>query len=197
MQRGFAREVEAACLAWPEALALGGFTLKPRRGTSGRGRVGGPVHGFDAAAVRGGAARLARRGGAILEPWLARECDLSVVAWISAPEAAAGGPPITLLAALEQIVSESGLWLGHRGEIDRRGRIYSGTPWDDDMREAAATAAHAAQRAGHLGPCGIDGFSYIDATRDRGERRGEQGGTRRAPHGGEQGSARRAADGNE
>lgn len=159
----FADRVREACLAWPAPFASGGYTLKPRLGTSGRGRVGGSAQAFDPAPVRGAAARLARRGGAILEPWLERVRDLSVVAWIAPPKASAEALPVTLLATLEQIVSASGLWLGHCGEIDRRGRIHAGTTWDEGMREAASLAAEAARRAGFSGPCGIDGFAYREA----------------------------------
>jgi hypothetical protein len=67
---------------------------------------------------------------------------------------------VTVVAGLRQIVSAAGAWRGHRGEIDRRGRIYSGTPDDDAMREAAASIAGAARAEGHHGPCGIDGFTF-------------------------------------
>lgn len=157
----FAREVGDACRSWPDAFVRRGFTLKPRHGTSGRGRVGGAVGDFDVARVQQAASRLSQRGGTILEPWLERASDLSVVMWIASHASAQGRPRVTQIAALEQVVNASGLWLGHRGEMDLRGRIYSGTRWDDDMREAAAVAADAACAAGHLGPCGIDGFSYV------------------------------------
>lgn len=157
---GFAASVRERVEAWSPALGAHGFTLKPRLGTSGRGRVAGRVESFDLEATARAAPRLAERGGAILEPWLKRACDLSVVAWLSRHGTTPDFPSLTILAALEQVVTASGLWLGHRGEVDRRGRLWSGTPHDDAMREAAASVANAAHAVGYHGPCGVDGFTF-------------------------------------
>jgi hypothetical protein len=61
--------------AWPDELARTA-TLKPRLGTSGRGRV--RAHDPDAPELAGALPRLAARGGALLEPWLERIADYSV-----------------------------------------------------------------------------------------------------------------------
>lgn len=149
--------ITAAVASWP-AFAREAFTLKPRHGTSGRGRL--DVEGaLDAGALRSALPGLASRGGAILEPWLEREVDLSAQLHLAAAgDSQAGG--VVLLGTLEQRVSRRGTFLGHRGEIDSRGRVFSGLPDDEDLREAAAAVAGAALRRGYTGPCGVDGFVF-------------------------------------
>lgn len=138
--------------AWPD-WTRGRFTLKPRIGGSGRGRVGGA--GDDALeAVRGALPRLARQGGAILEPWLERELDLSVQLLV------ADDGTLTLLATLEQQLSSSGVYRGHRGRLDHRYRIASGQRVEAELLEPAAALARAAHRAGYRGPCGVDAFVF-------------------------------------
>ena len=152
-------ETLAAQLAgWPE-WTRGRFTLKPRLGSSGRGRVGGRAEALEPEKLRGALSRLARQGGALLEPWLHREVDLSAMLHIAEPGRAEGGG-VTLLGTAEQRLAPSGVYLGHLGEIDSRGRVFSGGPWEESMREAAGAIAGQAQRAGYWGPCGIDGFSF-------------------------------------
>lgn len=128
------------------------FTLKPRFGTSGRGRVAGT--GERIAAGKGGFRRLSDSGGAILEPWLRRTIDLSAQMWI--------GPDgqIVLLGTTELLVEPSGLYRGHRGTIDSRGRVHSASRYDESLREAAAAVARAAFAAGYWGPCGLDAFVF-------------------------------------
>jgi len=138
--------------SWPKGLARA-FTLKPRLGTSGRGRVAGSAEEVDTPALRGALPRLAARGGALLEPWFARSCDLSAQLFVD-PD---GG--VTLLGTLEQLVTPSGLFLGHRGEIDSRGRVFSGNPFEESLREAAPLVAVAAAAEGFHGPCGVDAFA--------------------------------------
>jgi hypothetical protein len=143
---------------WP-AWVDGAFTLKPRLGSSGRGRVGGRAPALETAKIRAALPRLARQGGAVLEPWLQRETDLSVMLHI-APAAGTADGAITLLGASEQLLAPSGVYLGHLGEIDSRGRVFSGGPWEEPMREAAAAAASRARAQGYWGPCGVDGFAF-------------------------------------
>ncbi len=144
--------MQEAMASWPNPLDRN-FTLKPRLGTSGRGRVPGVGGNPDSQAVRGALKRLARRGGAILEPWFKRETDLSAQLHVSSTG------EITLLGSLEQIVAPSGMLIGHRAEIDSRGRLFSGTPYDETVREAAVCVARAAHAEGFHGPCGIDAFT--------------------------------------
>jgi hypothetical protein len=149
--------LRAALAAWPD-WTHGRFTLKPRQGGSGRGRIGGRADALDPSTLRGSLPRLSERGGAILEPWLDRSIDLSVLLHLDpAPDSSA---PIVMLASLEQWVTPSGGWQGHLGEIDSRGRVFSGSEFDEPMREAAAALAGAARARGLHGPCGVDGLAF-------------------------------------
>jgi len=145
------REIEAKLARWP-AWTAGRFTLKPRFGTSGRGRIAG--HAGRVAEVSGGFARLAESGGAMLEPWLKRTCDLSAQLWIASDQ------QLVLLGTTELLVEGSGLYRGHRGFIDSRGRVTSGNRHDEALREAAVAVAQAAIAAGYHGPCGVDAFAF-------------------------------------
>lgn len=147
------RRMQSMIESWPSELGRN-FTLKPRLGTSGRGRVPGVDGCVDSPAVRGALKRLARRGGAILEPWFKRKLDLSAQMHV------ASNGDVTLLGTLEQIVAPSGVYLGHRAEIDSRGRVFSGSVYDETLRETAAIAAKRASTKGFFGPCGIDAFSF-------------------------------------
>jgi hypothetical protein len=143
---------------WPE-WTHGRFTLKPRIGSSGRGRVGGRSGALEPEKIRAALPRLARQGGAVLEPWLDRQVDLSAMLHIAEPGAPGPGG-VTLLGTAEQRLAPSGVYLGHLGEIDSRGRVFSADPWEEAMREAAGAIAQQAQRTGYWGPCGIDGFTF-------------------------------------
>ncbi len=137
---------------WPGELGHN-FTLKPRLGTSGRGRVPGVDGDVESPAVRGALKRLAKRGGAILEPWFKRKTDLCAQMYI------AETGEVTLLGTMEQIVAPSGVYLGHRAEFDSRGRVFSGGDHEEALREAAAITANRAFAEGFHGPCGIDAFT--------------------------------------
>ncbi len=145
------RGIEAKLAQWPGWTA-GRFTLKPRFGTSGRGRVAG--NAGRVAEASGGFARLAESGGAMLEPWLKRTCDLSAQLWIGSDR------KIVLLGTTELLVKGSGLYRGHRGFIDSKGRVTSGNRYDEALREAAVAVAQAAAAAGYHGPCGVDAFAF-------------------------------------
>jgi hypothetical protein len=145
------REVEARLARWP-AWTAGRFTLKPRFGTSGRGRVAG--NAGRVAELSGRFPRLAESGGAMLEPWLKRTCDLSAQLWIGRDRR------IVLLGTTELLVEGSGLYRGHRGFVDSRGRVTSGNRYDEALREAAVAVAQAAMAAGYHGPCGVDAFAF-------------------------------------
>lgn len=137
--------------AWPAELARE-FTLKPRLGTSGRGRVS--ARSLDAPELAPALAGLAERGGALLEPWLRRTADYAVGLHV------AESGELTVLGVLEQRTSRSGVYRGHRGELDHRGRVVSGGPDDDALLGAAAELARAAHAAGFHGPCGVDAFAF-------------------------------------
>lgn len=149
--------------AWP-AWTGRRFTLKPRFGTSGRGRVAGR-ESLDTPAVRGALARLERSGGAIFEPWLERQTDLAVALHVPGNSSADALPVV--VGSMELITTASGLHRGHCGELDARGRIFSGHPVDETLRaDAAAIAARVAER-GYRGPSGVDAFTYREDGRER------------------------------
>jgi hypothetical protein len=157
--------IEACVRSWPEWTG-GRFTLKPRQGSSGRGRVAGVGMGGPAReAIRSAIPRLAQRGGAILEPWLDRRCDLSACIHLPPPEARATPP--TLLGSLEQIVSPGGGFRGHCGELDARGRVFSGHREDEAVRTSSVWLAERARDQGLFGPCGVDAFTYLEGDRER------------------------------
>ena len=138
---------------WPD-WTCGRFTLKPRLGTSGRGRIDGRAEALDAATLTAAFPRLARCGGAVLEPWLDRVGDLSAQVRVSEEEG------IVMLGSLELLTGPSGGYRGHLGEVDSRGRIFSGLPQDEALREAAALVAMEARDAGFHGPAGLDALVY-------------------------------------
>jgi len=151
----FVARLRAALAAWPGPWRRR-FTLKPRTGTSGRGRVAGEGAQPDTPALRGALPRLARAGGALLEPWLERRRDLSAQLFVDAT----GG--VTLLGTLAQRLTPAGGFLGHAGETDTKGRIYMGHARDEAVRETAVAVAQAARARGFSGPCGVDAFTYDD-----------------------------------
>lgn len=130
-----------------------GFTLKPRFGSSGRGRVALALGEDPEPRVAGARARLAARGGAILEPWVERIADYSTQLQV-------GAEGVTLLATLEQITTASGLVTGHRGQVDSRGRVTCGAACDEALREAALPLALSLADAGFEGVCGVDAFVF-------------------------------------
>jgi hypothetical protein len=144
--------------AWPEWIG-GRFALKPRLGSSGRGRVPGEAGRLDVDSVRGALPRLAARGGALLEPWLDREQDLSVQLHV-APDG-----NVTLLGTFVQHMSPAGVYRGHSGRVDHRGRVTSGTQHDDGLLDAALPLAQAARAEGFHGPCGVDAFTFAGPDR--------------------------------
>lgn len=148
-----AREISARVATWP-AWARRSFVLKPRLGTSGRGRaIGGDAH--DARWQRA-LPRLAERGGALLEPWLERRFDASVQLFI------APSGEVELLGSLAQHVTPAGAPRGHRGLLGADGVSSSGLREDVELRAAALVVARAAASAGYWGPCGVDAFGYRD-----------------------------------
>ncbi len=126
-----------------------GSVLKPRLGSSGRGRV--PA---DAALGRGALDRLAARGGCVIEPWLERTEDLSVQLWI------APNGEFRILGTLRQELTPYGVWSAHTGRVDATGAVSSGSQYDEVLRDAATCLARAAAGAGFYGSCGLDAFAF-------------------------------------
>ncbi len=150
---GAARAIEERVAAWPE-WARRSFVLKPRFGTSARGRASGG-DGRDTR-WHGALARLAERGGALLEPWLERTWDASTQLFVR------DDGSVELLGTLAQELTPAGVVCGHRAIIAASGAVASGLPADAELREAALAIARAASSAGHRGPCGVDGFAFLD-----------------------------------
>jgi len=147
-----AARVAEVLAGWPP-WARARFTLKPRIGTSGRGRVAG-VDGLVSDAMQGAFERLASRGGAVLEPWLDRLADASAQLHVAKDGA------VTLLGTLRIVTTVSGQPRGHRGEFDSQGRVSSGIGEDGALREAASVIGAHAAGVGYHGPCGIDAFAF-------------------------------------
>jgi hypothetical protein len=146
-------EIESHLGRWP-SWTDGRFTLKPRIGGCGRGRVAGLQGRADTAELRGALPRLAKQGGAILEPWLQRSEDFSVQFHVS-PDG-----ELTLLGVLNQSVSDAGVFRGHFGSLDYRARVDSHSRFADALIGAGAELARGAHARGFHGPCGIDAFSF-------------------------------------
>lgn len=132
------------------ALPPGAWAIKPRFGSSGRGRV--PL-----SAIAGALPRLAKRGGAVLEPWLDRIEDLSAQLHVARDGA------VEVLGSTRQLLSPSGVYFGNACVLDGD-RPRAGTPWDDELERAAVAIARAAAAEGYIGPCGVDAFVYRDAS---------------------------------
>lgn len=146
----FIRELETRLASWPPWLRKR-FTLKPRFGSSGRGRVAGNA---SPDAIRGALPRLAERGGALLEPWFDRSVDLSAQFFVDTSGL------LRLLGSLELLVNVAGVYRGHRGSIDNKGRVTSLREEDEALRESSAGLVAAAAADGFRGFCGVDAFSY-------------------------------------
>ena len=148
-----ALRIERIVDSWP-AWTGGRYTLKPRFGSSGRGRFDARAGDTGLRELQSALPRLAARGGVILEPWLAREADLSAQLRVSSDG------DIVVVGTLEQIVSDRGSYRGHCGEVDSAGRMFSGHPDDSELRAAAAAVGRSAQAEGFSGPCGVDAFEF-------------------------------------
>jgi hypothetical protein len=147
--------IEERVASWPEALRAR-FVLKPRHGTSGRGRLEGREGELERDALRGAAPRLRARGGCVVEPWLERTSDLSAQLWVR------GAADVLVLGTLSPVVTLRGVPVGHTGFVAADGSVQSGCAWDAELRRAALALARAAAAAGYRGPCGVDAFAYRD-----------------------------------
>jgi len=148
--------IERAVARWPAPLRER-FALKPRLGTSGRGRLLGRAGRLDPAALAGALARLRGRGGCVVEPWLARSADFSAQLFVEGPG------HVRVLGSFAQLLTPAGLPLGHRGRIGAGGGPESGSPWDAELRAGALELAGAAAAAGFRGACGVDAFAFAGA----------------------------------
>jgi len=148
--------IERAVARWPAPLGER-FALKPRLGTSGRGRLLGRAGRLDPAALTGALARLRARGGCVVEPWLPRSADLSAQLFVAGPG------QVRVLGTFAQLLTPAGVPLGHRGRVGAGGGPESGSPWDEELRAGAVELAGAAAGAGFRGACGVDAFAFAGA----------------------------------
>lgn len=144
--------IDGRLSSWP-AWARTHFVLKPRRGSSGRGRVPGRDGRLDDAGARA-LPRLARRGGALLEPWLDRSEDLSAQLFVDEQGR------VSVVGLTRQLASRSGVWAGNAVHLDEGGRVSSGSPFDDELLQAALVIGERARLEGFRGPLGVDAFAY-------------------------------------
>lgn len=145
--------IEAQVAHWPLALRAR-FVVKPRLGTSGRGRIAGAAGRIEATRLEAALPRLRESGGALVEPWLERTLDLSAQLHV------ADSGDVRVLGTLRQVLTPQGQPIGHVGRIDEAGEVDSGTAWDGALREAARVLGEAAASAGFRGVCGLDAFVF-------------------------------------
>lgn len=150
------RHISEASDRWPEWTRAQGseLLLKPRWGTSGRGRVRVRTDEAGLDTLRGNFPRLAAAGGAVLEPWTPPVREYSVQLRVD-PDGT-----LVMVGSLEPILSAHGVVRGHRGEVDSRRRVTSARRVDESVREDAAAVARAARDQGFVGVCGVDGFTF-------------------------------------
>jgi uncharacterized ferritin-like protein (DUF455 family) len=150
-----ARRIAEHIAAWPAWIG-GRFVLKPRHGTSGRGRLLGTRELTLGSGTRDSLRLLRARGGAVLEPWLERTLDLSVQLHV------APGGRVEILGSTRQLVTPGGQILGNRGLLGADGALTSGAaPADEQALCAAAQAlCTAAAASGFFGTCGVDAFLF-------------------------------------
>ncbi len=147
--------IEEVVTGWPD-WARAQWALKPRFGSSGRGRVHS-TELLDAERFQRALPRLAARGGAILEPWLERVQDYSVQLVVH-PDGA-----VESLGSLHQLVKPGGAVLGGAATLDAGGRSHGAGEFHDALVSAATRLATLAAARGFRGPCGVDSFTWRDA----------------------------------
>ncbi len=146
------RAVLERVAAWP-AWTRGRFALKPRFGSSARGRASGQL-AAPADTWSGALPRLAARGGAVLEPWVARDSDCAAELFVDAKG------EVSLLATLAHESNPAGAPRAHSGRLGAGGRVRAASGFDAELESAALAIARAAADAGFRGPCGVDAFSF-------------------------------------
>ena len=141
----------AATLQQPAWMARDGLVAKARMSTSGRGRLD-----LRRGITQRAAAKLRRRGGVVVEPWLARIADYSSQWWID------DDGVIRFVGATKATQSFAGMWSGARMWIDADG--VPGIPGavGRDVVDRGQLIVREAANAGLRGPCGVDVFTWTD-----------------------------------
>jgi hypothetical protein len=142
-------ELVACTRANPDWMQASGLIAKPRRGTSGRGRLD-----LRRGITERAAARLRRRGGVVVEPWLPRVADYSSQWWIDE----AGRP--RFLGATVATQNFAGLWQGARLWVDDDSVPTIPGVAGREVVDRSQLIVREAARAGYIGPCGVDVFSW-------------------------------------
>ncbi|MBX9652067.1 hypothetical protein K2Y11_00465 [bacterium] len=138
--------------SWPETYQER-WTLKPRFGSSGRGRLPGTFLRVELPALPGAQSRLIDRGGVILEPFLDRTVDVSSQFFVHSKG------EVEVLGTLAQVLSTSGSYDGHTGRIVD-GQFHAGSEFDTRHIDDSLKLVHEVAEKGFRGPCGIDGFAF-------------------------------------
>lgn len=128
---------------------LKGHTLKPRFGSSGRGRVSlesTPER------IESGFKNLVKKGGALCEPWVSRECDLSAQGIVH-------DEGVTMLGTTLASVSDAGRVVGLSTQ-KRDDRYCAGTPYDDEVLKVGREVGEALYENAYRGSFCVDAFSY-------------------------------------
>jgi hypothetical protein len=145
VDRLVALTLAASATPWVEA----GLIAKPRHGTSGRGRLD-----LRRGVTMRAAARLQRRGGVVVEPWLPRVADYSSQWWIEDTGL------IRFVGATQATQSFAGMWQGARMWIDDDGCPTVPGLAGREVVDRSQLIVREAARAGYVGPCGVDVFSW-------------------------------------
>lgn len=141
----------ACTLQQPQWMAREGLVAKARMSTSGRGRLD-----LRRGITERAAAKLRRRGGVVVEPWLPRIGDFSSQWWID------DDGVIRFLGATKATQSFAGLWSGARMWIDDDGIPTIPGQVGKDVVDRGHMIVREAAAAGHRGPCGVDVFTWTD-----------------------------------
>ena len=144
--------IEAHVATWP-SWAQASFTLKPRQGTSGRGRLIGRAGRLPTSAA-GAMTRFQQQGGAVLEPWLQRSLDLSSQWYVPAAR-----EPV-LLGSTRAQLTPAGVYQGCTVVRTPQGALVADTVHDACLHAHAGDAVRAVQAAGFMGVCGVDAFVW-------------------------------------
>lgn len=139
------------------------FTIKPRRGTSGRGRVDSRRPDQIERAIP----RLKELGGAVVEPWLLRRGDFASQ-WRVHDDGR-----IEFLGSSGSAITPAGLWRWSDVVVDDDGGVVAcdhegrGYARHAEFVEGSYFVVAAARDAGYRGPCGVDGFLFYDHDSDQ------------------------------
>lgn len=138
--------------SWP-AWARQRWTLKPRFGAAGRGRVPGFGFAILSPQLNGSLGRFADCGGAVLEPFLDRVVDVSAQFVIHGPA------KFELLGTMRQDLTVSGSYVGHQGRL-QDGTVSSACDFEDELIQTSSVLVERASEEGLIGPCGVDAFAF-------------------------------------